>query len=410
MFSAVYVGTHLLFWQTAADYFGSDGPREKASLLSAFLFLAAAFPTSLLFTRLVSGGFFRWLYLGSSFWISVAFHLVFLVGMYWGLRGILSAFGASADIRPLVPLITVLGVALAIAGTWRAYRPVVTPVQVSIRNLPPSWTGKKAVHLSDVHLGAAHGRRFLKRVIDKVTEIEPDLVLITGDLFDNTCTTCSRFTEALKNLKAERGVYFVTGNHEGYLGLEKPLEALRGTSIQVLDDETVEVDGLRIVGMSYPEYRRSGEPTNPLEDLGPAADSPPTILLFHTPTTADVDYSNLSVQQMKTYYAPDTDLRYAVGRGVDLQLSGHVHGGQIFPLSLFAKRMFKGFHSGLHSFGDFSLLVSCGTGTAGPPLRSAGRSEIVAITLRSKPDPTESPVAVGGRAPFGGIGRRIRVV
>ena len=138
-------------------------------------------------------------------------------------------------------------------GVVNAYHPRIVNCTVRIKNLPPGWKGKTLVQLSDVHLGRILGADFLARIVAKVNAQNPAMVLITGDLFDGSDGNLEALVAPLNRLVAPQGIYFVTGNHETYLGVPRSLAALRATPVKVLSDERVVIDGLQVVGISYPE-------------------------------------------------------------------------------------------------------------------------------------------------------------
>ena len=275
-----------------------------------------------------------------------------------------------------------LALSASLYGLWQARHPVVTSLEVEIDDLPESWEGRTVVQLSDVHLGDVHGRGFLAQVVEMANALDPEAVFITGDLFNGSCSDFHRFGDLLDSLRARRGIFFVTGNHEGYLGLEAPLAFLEQTKIRVLDDECVEMDGLQVVGVGFPWFSRVRSSPNPFEAGGCYEPEKPTILLYHTPTNVGERYADRNTQQLRSYFAPDTAFSFAAERGVDLQLSGHTHRGQLFPFGLLTDALWNGFDRGLHRIGSFSLHVSSGTGTWGPPVRTGSRGEVVAIRLK----------------------------
>jgi hypothetical protein len=203
------------------------------------------------------------------------------------------------------------------------------------------------------------------------------MVLITGDLFDGLGGDYPSFVDAIDTIEAVRGVFFVFGNHEIYSQTEPVLDRLK---LRVLRDEVVVVDGLQIVGVGYPGLSDEEELARLRKEL---SDEMPSILLFHTPTDIVQRGEDIMARQFATYWGPDTSCTLNRELGIDLQLSGHAHAGQVFPFGLFTRLIYKGRDRGLHRDGSYHLYVSDGTGTFGPPMRTAGRSEIVAITLRA---------------------------
>ena len=169
-------------------------------------------------------------------------------------------------------------------GVANAYHPRLVNFTVRIKNLPPGWQGKTLVQLSDVHLGRILGADFLARVVAKVNAQNPAMVLITGDLFDGADGNLEELVAPLNRLVAPQGIYFVTGNHETYLGVQRSYAALRTTPVRVLADERVVIDGLQVIGISYPERGHAlsfAEKMAKLPGFDPAL---PSILLYHSPT------------------------------------------------------------------------------------------------------------------------------
>ena len=378
------LGSHWLFYFSAVQFFGIDNLFVQTVLLWTFVLLGLGFPLAMMFVWLHFNLLTRGLYFITAFWLGFAINLLMATAVAWGILGLVHLLGASAPMGIVYGLLCGATLTVSAYGFANAMRVKTTRFRIELKNLPVEWGGKMVVHLSDLHLGPIHRVGFLNQVARKVEALEPELVLITGDLFDGVCTDPTPFITPLDGLKAKKGVFFVTGNHEGYLGLERPLEALRKTGIRILDDELVTVDGLQLVGVSYPEYRNKTSCSTLLDREGGYEPKKPAILLHHTPTNIDLTFGDLSTQQVNTYLSPDTDFSFQREHGIDLQLSGHTHAGQIFPFGLLTKRLFNGFDAGLRQVGSFSIITSCGTGTWGPPMRTAGECEIVAITLAGR--------------------------
>ena len=209
----------------------------------------------------------------------------------------------------------------------------------------------------------------------EVNALDPDLVLITGDLFDGVNGKYEAFIAPLNRLRAKHGVFFVTGNHEHYVGVEKSLAVIAKTNLTVLHNEVVNVGGMELAGVSYPGVRDLSEIKNLPADSGNHA----RILLFHTPTNIAKVPEGHANRHFYTYWMPDTSFALNQKMGCDLQLSGHSHHGQIFPLNFATRFLFKRFDYGLNRIGDMQVYTTCGVGTWGPPLRSPIRPEIVVI-------------------------------
>ena len=395
--AALLFGTHYLIHRSVVFAFDVTRRRARATLLLLFLSLAIGIPLAMALHRLHGNAITRAVHTLSSFWLGLALHLLFFLVLGWVVHGISRLLGRPIAARTALMLAVVLSLSASSFGLWNAHHPIVTSLEVEIDELPESWEGRTVVQLSDVHLGGVHGRGFLRRVVKMVNALDAEAVFITGDLFNGSCSDFHRFKEQLDELRARRGVFFVTGNHEGYAGLVGPLEFLRQTKIRILDDECVEIDGLQIVGVSFPWFARRRNTVNPFGSDGCYRPEKPSILLFHAPTDVFKSYGDRNAQQLESYFLPDTTFSSATEAGVDLQLSGHTHRGQMLPFGIVTRALWNGFDGGLHRIDGLTLYVSSGTGTWGPPVRTGSRSEVVAITLRKGTAP-RSPASGGSGA------------
>lgn len=259
------------------------------------------------------------------------------------------------------------GLGMAGWGLYAASRPVaVKPVDIALANLPPQFAGFRIVQMSDIHVGPTIGKEFIDQLVARTNSLEPDIVAITGDLVDGSVANLGKFLEPLRDIKAKHGVYFVTGNHEYFSGADEWISHLRDLGVTVLRNERVSIErdgaGLDIAGIDDPTGPSFGKDHGP--DLARALagrdPSHPVILLAHQPKAATE----------------------AAEHGVDLQLSGHTHGGQIFPFNFLVKLQ-QPFVAGLHKLRDTLIYVSPGTGYWGPPMRVGAPAEITDITLRT---------------------------
>ncbi|MGD0226127.1 MAG: metallophosphoesterase [Terriglobia bacterium] len=321
--------------------------------------LPLSFIASAFLAHWTDGLLTRVVYFCSSLWLGVGLTLLTALVLTW------AAWGAAVVLRrtpnPLWFGLGAVGLTVLYSayGVWNAYRLRLVDLTVRVKNLPPSWRGKTLVQLSDVHLGRILGADFLARAVAKVNAQNPAMVLITGDLFDGSDGKLEELVAPLNNLVAPQGIYFVTGNHETYLGVQRSLAALRNTPVKVLADERVVIDGLQVIGISYPERGHAlgfAEKMAKLPGFDPAS---PSILLYHSPT----------------------QIAEAKAAGINLQLSGHVHQGQVFPLQFITRLMFGRYYHGLHSEGNYTLYTTSGTGLWGPTMRTGNHPEIPVIHL-----------------------------
>lgn len=250
-------------------------------------------------------------------------------------------------------------------GVFRAFHaPEVTELAVRIPKLPRALDGLTIVQLTDIHVGPFIRRRFMDELVRQTNALKPDLVAITGDLVDGDVPTLGPAVAALGDLRARFGSYFVTGNHEYYSGDEAWTAFLEQIGVGVLRNRRVEIgDGggvIDLVGVDdWSGGRRRGKRGYDL-DAALAGRDPDraAVLLAHQPA----------------------NFRVAAERGIDLQISGHTHGGQLFPMTLLI-----GMHwehvAGLYREADSHLYVSRGCGFWGPPMRVGSPPEIVKLVL-----------------------------
>ncbi|MBN1765356.1 MAG: metallophosphoesterase [Sedimentisphaerales bacterium] len=283
----------------------------------------------------------RGFYLAAATWMGVVFLLCSLLLVYELVRFVMPVQKGTAGW-----IIIMLAGILTGYGAFNARRLMVNTIPISAP------IQMKIVQLSDIHLGST-SRADLEDIIEKTNALAPDVVFITGDLLDNLNAKTQGAVLELNNLKMP--AFFVTGNHEGYVGVDRVMGLLAKTSIKPLRNEAVEFNGIGIIGIDDSFNRKQ------LSQLLGNMDTdkyPFTILLYHRPE----------------------DLAAVTGKGIDLMLSGHTHNGQIFPFN-FIVRIFYPYTRGLHQVGDTCLYVSVGTGNWGPPLRMGSRREITLFQL-----------------------------
>ncbi len=255
--------------------------------------------------------------------------------------------------------------ALTSYGFWRAFEPAeVTQLPIRLPNLPKALDGLSIVQLTDLHISSVIRRQFIEEMVGSTNALKPDLVAITGDLVDGDVDQLADAVAPLRNLKSRYGTFFVTGNHDYYSGDIQWSAALSRMGIQVLRNRIVPI------GDSAASFDLVGVDDWGARNLKPrggynleraiAGRDPDraSVLLAHEPANFET----------------------AVERGMGLQLSGHTHGGQLFPVTaLVSLRWMR--YRGLYSYRAGQLYVSRGVGFWGPPLRVGSPPEIVKVTL-----------------------------
>ncbi|MBM4160428.1 MAG: metallophosphoesterase [Ignavibacteria bacterium] len=263
-------------------------------------------------------------------------------------------------------LVLVVMILLAV-GYVNARNPKVRELSLHV---PKSLDSLKSLNIavaSDIHLGTIVGSERLDRIVDLINDLEPDLVLFPGDVFDeDLCPVIKKnLGERLRMIKARLGVFAITGNHEYIGGVEEACRYMADHNITVLRDSAVKVDGgLFLVGredLSISQF--AGKKRKPLSDLMEAVDKRnPIILMDHQPFR----------------------LNEAAEHGADLQLSGHTHHGQIWPFHFITNAIYE-VSWGYLKKGNTHVYVSSGVGTWGPPVRLGNRPEIMNLKLSFGP-------------------------
>ncbi|WP_394824564.1 metallophosphoesterase [Pendulispora albinea] len=268
--------------------------------------------------------------------------------------------------RALSGAIALGGIVVGGYGVASVLAPVVVkPVRIGLKKFPSRLGVYRIVQLTDVHIGPTIDGTWLRGVVERVNALQPDLVAITGDLVDGKVEALREHVAPLGDLRAKHGVFFVTGNHEYYSGVDQWLAELGRLGVRVLRNEHVRIgQGEASFDLAGVDDWRSHEYGNGHgADLARAVEGRDPerelILLAHQPKQA----------------------LEAAKSGVGLQLSGHTHGGQIFPWGFFVK-LDQGFVAGLDRVGDMLLYTSCGTGYWGPPMRVGAPAEITLLEVQ----------------------------
>ena len=278
-------------------------------------------------------------------------------------------------------------------------------VNVRLPHLPSQWRGRTAALVTDTHLGHIRNGRFIRRVVRKLSALQPDIIFLAGDVYDGTAADFEKLAEPWREFifqidtrhggtetwrSAEQieqvnysehrlatspgrddtyqttvlegepflGVYYILGNHEEFYSHSEFLPPLMRAGVRLLNNEKVEVDGLQLIGVHYRDAINEERYRDVLRSMHVDRNRA-SILLLHAPVR----------------------LAIAEEEGISLQLSGHTHGGQFFPYTWIARRVWGKFIHGLQRLGNLQVFTSYGAGTWGPPFRVATRPEIVLLTF-----------------------------
>ncbi|WP_416974571.1 metallophosphoesterase [Streptomyces sp. 4F14] len=246
-------------------------------------------------------------------------------------------------------------------GTYGVLRgPRVKRVTVPLAKLPRAAHGYRIAVVSDIHLSPVLGRGFAQKVVDTINGTQPDLIAVVGDLVDGSVKDLGPAAAPLAQLRARHGQFFVTGNHEYFSGAEQWVEEVRRLGLRPLQNERTELPWFDLAGVNDIAGESEGQGPDFTKALGDRDRARTAVLLAHQPV----------------------QIHDAVDHGVDLQLSGHTHGGQLWPGKYFAQAA-NPTVSGLERYDDTQLYVSNGAGAWGPPTRVGAPSDVTVIELAS---------------------------
>jgi predicted MPP superfamily phosphohydrolase len=369
----VYFGGNFYIYKRALQAVSLGGiflPLFKILLLALIL----SFPIGRLMDRFCRCEVSYYITMVGSFWLGAMLYffliLVFIdllraINHYFNLFPQFIRYNAVISGRILSICVFVLVSAILISGYRSARNIKITQIDIPLEKLSPQHNALGIIQISDVHLGAIINKERLIEIVDKVNATDPDLVLLTGDLIDENVAKLEDMVEPLSRIKSRLGVYAVTGNHEFYAGVDEAVRFMEQAGVCVLRNRYVTIDSiLNLVGVDdITGQRQIGTKNPPLEAITTGMDkSLPTLLMNHTPV----------------------NLKKAEAAGIDLQLSGHTHKGQLFPLNFITDLAYE-VHSGHARIGKMQIYVSNGVGTWGPPVRVGAPPEIVQIKLKTMP-------------------------
>ncbi|MCG0288121.1 metallophosphoesterase [Streptomyces sp. PSAA01] len=246
-------------------------------------------------------------------------------------------------------------------GTYTVLRgPRVKRITVPLAKLPRRAHGFRIAVVSDIHLGPILGRAHTQRVVEAVNRTGPDLIAVVGDLVDGSVADLGPAAEPLRALRARHGSYFVTGNHEYYSGADAWVDHVRELGLRPLENERTELPGFDLAGVNDVAGESEGRGPDVGKALGGRDRSRASVLLAHQPVV----------------------IHDAVKAGVDLQLSGHTHGGQLWP-GTYVAELANPTAAGLERYGDTQLYVTRGAGAWGPPVRVGAPPDVTVVELAS---------------------------
>jgi len=348
------------------------GSSLRSAYTVAFWVVACSFIAGRLLEKFLPAAFANLLIWMGSFWIGAVLYFLIAVALLDLLRlaNHLIPFFPRAIIQnysqaKYIAFAGIIGlvVVLLLCGHINSLMPRIRKLNISIAKKSTAMKSLNIVVVSDIHLGTIIGRARIDSIVNNINALDPDLVLLPGDIVDEDLAPVIKqnLGEALKNIKSRLGVYAATGNHEYIGGVGKACDYLASHNVTVLRDQNIKVsDSFFLVGREDRLMSRfDNHPRKDLAELMATVDkSYPVILMDHQPVGLDE----------------------AARHGIDLQLSGHTHEGQLWPLNYIVHSIYE-LAWGYKQIGNTHYCVSNGVGTWGPPVRIGNRPEIVNIIL-----------------------------
>jgi predicted MPP superfamily phosphohydrolase len=321
---------------------------QNAIYYIILIVVAFSHPISILLLRFYSNILVRILYAASAAWLGTSAYLLIAFAIYLLLGSLIKL--------PTQTTGSILIITALIISVYAVFN--VTRLKVKEINIPLNGIKEniRTVQISDVHIGPIRKKGFVKNMVDKIIGLKPDIVFITGDIFDGSSKLDLNILEDFKRIKVP--ILFIMGNHDFYQGYDEVSQYMKVAHINILYNQVCQFRDVQILGVPFSWSRKYLEETLKQIEFDK---NKPTILLYHLPR----------------------EFEAAKEAGIDLQLSGHTHAGQFYPFNLFVKLMFP-YIRGLYENDGSYLYVSQGTGTLGPPMRLGSRCEITLINLESK--------------------------
>lgn len=365
----VHSAVNFYIYVHGLNAFAPDSPwRLPYTIL--FIALASSFIGARFLQRVWLSRLTEWMDWFGAFWLGAMVYFLFalvLIDVAQLLDGIVAflprdaAVYASLKQVVFAAVVALVGITV-IAGHINARMPRIRELDLTIPKRADGTKTFTIVAASDIHLGTIIHNRRLVDLVRRMNALNPDLILLPGDVFDEDIGAVIRQNQGdtLRTLRARHGVFAITGNHEYIGGAEQACAYLEQHGVTVLRDRWVRVAGMTIVGREdRASTQFAGKQRMPLDELMRDVDhTAPVILMDHQPF----------------------HLEEAEQNRVDLQLSGHTHHGQLWPFGFITKKIYE-MSWGYVKKGDTHVYVSCGYGTWGPPIRTGNRPEIVKIVL-----------------------------
>jgi hypothetical protein len=353
----VVFAAHYFLFQSLVYLLGITNQVYLNIIKNIFIFLPLSFIFASILINRFSNIFVRLYYIIAASWFGIALYFTAACLLAYFIIFLGKFFAFDINQKKLIISLFLATTAIIIYGIIAAQNIKIKELNITLPNLPSEWRGKTAIFISDLHLGTIDNYEFAAKVSDQIDNLKPDMLLIGGDFYDGQANVnLNRLAQIFSTIKTPLGKFFVTGNHEEFGDNTKYINAITKAGIKVLDNEMSEINGMQIIGVDYKSAYNKDDYETILKNLN-IDKNKPSILLRHVPDK----------------------IKVASKFGISLELCGHAHGGQLFPIQIIEHFLYDGFQYGLKKSDSTIVYTSSGVGTWGPPMRILAAPEIVKI-------------------------------
>jgi len=346
---------HFFIYKTHIKFIDIQSIVKKRMIVGFYFGMFFLTFFSMFITRITTGKYIDILYFISSLWLGILVYLFIFIVLNWAVYGVFKVLKININFKIIHLIFLGFVFFVTIYGVYNYYNIKDKIVEIKIKNLPDKWEQKRVFLISDIHIGSFRNEQFISKFANNLNNKNADIIFICGDLFDGTKLEVDKISKELSKLHAKEKVYFVFGNHDNYSNVADVYKILNNANFHVLDNASINHDSVNIVGINFANMHDEK--------------------VF----TALKEHYNINIPKILLSHEPIKDLKKLEDFEIDLQISGHTHGGQFFPFTLITKSIYGKMNYGLHDFGKFKSLTSSGLGAWGPPFRIFTNSEIVQI-------------------------------
>jgi uncharacterized protein len=349
---------HWFAYKTVVKFFGVTSPSALQTLRIAFVLLSISFLVGTVISMKYYGPLARGFYTLGAMWMGTLYWLFWAGLLSWIMYGLCRLVNPRIDVSIVGIVLLTAALLTSAYGVWNSYQTKIRSISIKLDNLPANWKGKKVVVVADTHLGHVRNLNFSKKIADLIGKQNPEAVFIPGDFYDGSVVNFAELARPFGDIPSTYGTFFAAGNHEEFRPKNMYFDGLRAGGVKILDNEVADIGGLQVIGVGYSETVDPENQKNILRNLG-IDRSRASVLIKHAPSHIEA----------------------AASEGITLQVSGHTHLGQVYPLKYITRKVYRGFDYGLKNFEETQVLTTSGAGTWGPPQRVGTNSEIWVITF-----------------------------